>query len=166
MEQQLSQLTPQQRQAVLMQAQQEANQKIMQDMLQRMVKTCFTKCTGTSVRVYSLVEIKRMLVVGLDCRELRIWLHYELHASCISRMSNHNLLLASTSFGKISRFHMLISEHTDYLAILSPIKNYYGKSTQIILVANPTLISHWYRMIKLPNPTRMIFPCAYCRVID
>ena len=54
MEQQLSQLTPQQRQAVMMQAQQEANQKIMQDMLQRMVKTCFTKCTGTSVRLKSV----------------------------------------------------------------------------------------------------------------
>ena len=49
MDQQLSQLTPQQRQAVLMQAQQEANQRIMQDMLQKMVKTCFTKCAGTSV---------------------------------------------------------------------------------------------------------------------
>jgi hypothetical protein len=50
MEQQLSQLSPEQRQQVMMQAQQEANQRIMQDMLQRMVKTCFTKCAGTSVR--------------------------------------------------------------------------------------------------------------------
>mmetsp|Transcript_510 Transcript_510/g.1441 ORF Transcript_510/g.1441 Transcript_510/m.1441 type:complete len:86 (-) Transcript_510:538-795(-) len=48
MDQQLSQLTPQQRQAVMMQAQQEANQRIMQDMIQKMVKTCFTKCAGTS----------------------------------------------------------------------------------------------------------------------
>jgi hypothetical protein len=45
-----SQLSPEQRQAVLMQAQQEANQRIMQDMVQRMVKTCFNKCAGTSVR--------------------------------------------------------------------------------------------------------------------
>eukprot|EP00536_Pseudo-nitzschia_multiseries_P009217 jgi/Psemu1/257951/estExt_Genewise1Plus.C_2520065 len=44
----LSQLTPEQQQAVLMRAQQEANQRIMSDMLQRMVKTCFTKCAGTS----------------------------------------------------------------------------------------------------------------------
>lgn len=51
MEQQLNQLTPEQRQAVLMQAQQEANQRIMQDMVQRMVKTCFNKCAGTSVRI-------------------------------------------------------------------------------------------------------------------
>ena len=50
MDQQLQNLTPEQRQAVLMQVQQEANQRIMQDMLQRMVKTCFTKCAGTSVR--------------------------------------------------------------------------------------------------------------------
>jgi hypothetical protein len=47
---QISSLTPEQRQAVLMQAQQEANQRIMQDMVQRMVKTCFAKCAGTSVR--------------------------------------------------------------------------------------------------------------------
>mmetsp|Transcript_18067 Transcript_18067/g.41640 ORF Transcript_18067/g.41640 Transcript_18067/m.41640 type:complete len:86 (-) Transcript_18067:1483-1740(-) len=44
----LSQLTPEQRQAVLVQAQQEANQRIMSDMMQRMVKTCFSKCAGTS----------------------------------------------------------------------------------------------------------------------
>lgn len=50
MDQQINQLTPQQRQAVLMRAQQEANQQIMQDMIQRMVKTCFNKCAGTSVR--------------------------------------------------------------------------------------------------------------------
>lgn len=50
MEQQLAQLTPEQRQALMMQAQQEANQRVMQDMLQRMVKTCFDKCAGTSVR--------------------------------------------------------------------------------------------------------------------
>ena len=49
-----SQLTPQQRQAVLMRAQQEANQQIMQDMIQRMVKTCFNKCAGTSVRFFTL----------------------------------------------------------------------------------------------------------------
>jgi len=45
----VNQLTPEQRQAVLMQAQQEANQRIMSDMIQRMVKTCFNKCAGTSV---------------------------------------------------------------------------------------------------------------------
>jgi DNA-directed RNA polymerase specialized sigma24 family protein len=51
MEQQLANLSPEQRQAVMVQAQQEANQRIMQDMLQKMVKTCFTKCAGTSVRI-------------------------------------------------------------------------------------------------------------------
>eukprot|EP00934_Nitzschia_sp_Nitz4_P005086 Nitzschia sp. Nitz4//scaffold11_size288233//16925//17277//NITZ4_000728-RA/size288233-snap-gene-0.3-mRNA-1//1//CDS//3329533936//5076//frame0 len=45
---QINQLTPEQRQQVLMRAQQEANQQIMQDMVQRMVKTCFNKCAGTS----------------------------------------------------------------------------------------------------------------------
>mmetsp|Transcript_18871 Transcript_18871/g.27579 ORF Transcript_18871/g.27579 Transcript_18871/m.27579 type:complete len:86 (-) Transcript_18871:239-496(-) len=48
MEQQLNQLSPQQRQQVMMQAQQEANQQIMQGMLEKMAATCFTKCVGTS----------------------------------------------------------------------------------------------------------------------
>jgi tRNA A37 methylthiotransferase MiaB len=52
MDQQISQMTPQQRQQILVQAQQEANQRIMQDMMTRMVKTCFVKCAGTSVRIY------------------------------------------------------------------------------------------------------------------
>ena len=59
-----SQLTPQQRQAVLMRAQQEANQQIMQDMIQRMVKTCFNKCAGTSVRfVIQQFELIVQLIV-------------------------------------------------------------------------------------------------------
>lgn len=45
----MNQLTAEQRQQVLMQAQQEANQRIMQDMIQKMVATCFKKCAGTSV---------------------------------------------------------------------------------------------------------------------
>lgn len=44
----LGQLSPEQRQAVMMQAQQEANQQIMQQMMEKMVKSCFTKCAGTS----------------------------------------------------------------------------------------------------------------------
>jgi DNA-directed RNA polymerase specialized sigma24 family protein len=46
---QLNQLTPEQRQAVMMQAQQEANQSILQELMKEMVTTCFEKCTGTSV---------------------------------------------------------------------------------------------------------------------
>ena len=44
----LSQLTPEQKQAVLMRAQQEANQKITQDMLASMTEECFKKCAGSS----------------------------------------------------------------------------------------------------------------------
>jgi hypothetical protein len=47
----LSQLTPDQKQAIMVQAQQEANQAIMQKMMQSMMKTCFDKCAGTSVRI-------------------------------------------------------------------------------------------------------------------
>lgn len=46
---QLSQLTPEQRQAIMMKAQQEANQQIMTEMMKNMVSACFDKCSGTSV---------------------------------------------------------------------------------------------------------------------
>mmetsp|Transcript_22392 Transcript_22392/g.32108 ORF Transcript_22392/g.32108 Transcript_22392/m.32108 type:complete len:90 (+) Transcript_22392:1707-1976(+) len=45
---QLNQLSPQQKQAVLMQAQQEANQKVMEEMMNKMVAACYDKCAGTS----------------------------------------------------------------------------------------------------------------------
>ena len=44
----MSKLTPEQQQAVMMQAQNEANQKIMQAMMDSMIKQCFDKCAGTS----------------------------------------------------------------------------------------------------------------------
>ena len=47
---QIGKLTPQQRQAVLLRAQQEANTQIMQKMMEKMVSACYDKCTGTSVR--------------------------------------------------------------------------------------------------------------------
>jgi Tim10/DDP family zinc finger len=47
---QLSQLTPEQRQAIMMKAQQEANEQVMQEMMKRMTSACFEKCAGTSVR--------------------------------------------------------------------------------------------------------------------
>jgi len=50
----LSQLTPQQKQAVLIRAQQEANQQIYQKMMADMLENCFQKCTGTSVSFVSL----------------------------------------------------------------------------------------------------------------
>ena len=79
---QLNQLTPEQRQAIMVkvstnervavarcrfdtyirfltpllllpQAQQEANQQVMQEMMKNMVSSCFEKCAGTSVRIVS-----------------------------------------------------------------------------------------------------------------
>jgi hypothetical protein len=47
---QLSQLTPEQRQAIIIQAQQQANQQVMQEMMKMMAVTCFDTCSGTSVR--------------------------------------------------------------------------------------------------------------------
>ena len=55
---QLNQLTPEQRQAIMMKAQQEANEQVMQEMMKRMTSTCFEKCAGTSVRQLSGCEIR------------------------------------------------------------------------------------------------------------
>ena len=54
---QLNSLSPEQRQAVMMQAQQEANQSIMQELMKEMVTTCFEKCSGTSVCIHSYSTI-------------------------------------------------------------------------------------------------------------
>lgn len=45
---QLAQLTPEQRQAIMLKAQQEANQQVMSEMMKDMVGQCFDKCAGTS----------------------------------------------------------------------------------------------------------------------
>lgn len=42
-----TQLTAEQRQMVLVRAQQEANQSVTQGMLEKMMKTCFTKCISS-----------------------------------------------------------------------------------------------------------------------
>lgn len=49
----LNKLTPEQRQAIMMQAQQEANQSVMQEMMKQMTLTCFQRCAGTSVSPFS-----------------------------------------------------------------------------------------------------------------
>lgn len=51
---QISQLSPEQRQALMAQAQQEANQSVMQEMMKQMVKSCFDRCAGTSVRTNAM----------------------------------------------------------------------------------------------------------------
>eukprot|EP00567_Pseudictyota_dubia_P005504 CAMPEP_0197440392 /NCGR_PEP_ID=MMETSP1175-20131217/6912_1 /TAXON_ID=1003142 /ORGANISM="Triceratium dubium, Strain CCMP147" /LENGTH=85 /DNA_ID=CAMNT_0042970481 /DNA_START=197 /DNA_END=454 /DNA_ORIENTATION=+ len=48
MDSQLSQLSPEQRQAIMMQAQNEANQTIMKQMMEKMSRECFKRCAGTS----------------------------------------------------------------------------------------------------------------------
>ena len=49
---QINQLTPEQRQAVMMRAKQEADQAIFSEMMKRSVVACFEKCVGTSVSLY------------------------------------------------------------------------------------------------------------------
>lgn len=45
----LQNLTPEQKQAVMAQAQGQANQQIMAAMVENMTAACFDKCAGTSV---------------------------------------------------------------------------------------------------------------------
>ena len=47
---QLDQLTPEQRQAIMMRAKQEADQQVMQEMMKKMVGSCYDSCAGNSVR--------------------------------------------------------------------------------------------------------------------
>lgn len=49
MDEAMAKLTPEQRQMIMAKAQQEANQQVMQQMMDMMNKTCFAKCVGTSV---------------------------------------------------------------------------------------------------------------------
>ena len=46
---QLNSLTPEQRQAIMMRAKQEADQQVMADMMKKMVGACFDACAGSSV---------------------------------------------------------------------------------------------------------------------
>lgn len=43
---------------IMMKAQQEANQQVMQEMMKHMTAACFDKCAGTSVRILSLVSFR------------------------------------------------------------------------------------------------------------
>ena len=52
MENALAKLTPEQRQMVMAKAQQEANQQIMQSMMEKLNNACFDKCVGTTVRTH------------------------------------------------------------------------------------------------------------------
>lgn len=52
---QINQLSPEQRQSIMHQQQQAANEGIMQEMMTQMVQNCFQKCTGTSVRTHFIM---------------------------------------------------------------------------------------------------------------
>jgi len=45
----LQNLTPDQKQAIMQEAQNQANQQIMTSMIENMTAACFDKCAGTSV---------------------------------------------------------------------------------------------------------------------
>ena len=58
---QINQLTPEQRQAVMMRAKQEADQQVLGEMMKRMTMACFDKCAGSSVRCGAVFEGSSML---------------------------------------------------------------------------------------------------------
>ena len=78
---QLSQLSPEQRQAIMIKAQQEANQSVMQEMMKEMITTCFDKCAGTSVGffnsydefIHSFIPPKRSNRGAMDAAQCAVW---------------------------------------------------------------------------------------------
>jgi len=83
---QLSQLTPEQRQAIMMKAQHEANQQVMEVMVKQMVAACFDKCAGTSVRVHMSCMCggcyERLPVVAVDPPSLCLASSYRRISLC------------------------------------------------------------------------------------
>ena len=69
-------LTPQQQQAVMVQAQNEANQQIMQNMMDSLIKQCFEKCAVSATELESQAQTTRD-IEGTD-QELRasLWGFY------------------------------------------------------------------------------------------
>jgi cell shape-determining protein MreC len=61
----LSQLTPDQKRQVMIQAQMEANQSLRQALMEKMTKSCFEKCAGTSVSFYIANELRRQVLLEL-----------------------------------------------------------------------------------------------------
>ena len=70
----LNNLTSEQKQQIMIKAQQEANTSIMQSMMEQMVESCFDRCAGTSVCIY--------FVTG-EIFFLISWLPYHLISSFI-----------------------------------------------------------------------------------
>lgn len=62
----LRNLTPEQKQAVMAQAQGQANQEIMAAMVENMTSKCFAKCVGTSVSESPRYLCLRIIVSTLD----------------------------------------------------------------------------------------------------
>jgi Tim10/DDP family zinc finger len=73
----LQSLSPEQKQAVIMQVQQQANQQVMQEMMKNMATTCFEACAGTSVcRTHApadgllSVKVVKFLKLGVSMSEV------------------------------------------------------------------------------------------------
>jgi Tim10/DDP family zinc finger len=73
----LQSLSPEQKQAVIMQVQQQANQQVMQEMMKNMATTCFEACAGTSVRRMHVsadgllsVKVVKFLKLGVSMSEV------------------------------------------------------------------------------------------------
>ncbi len=88
----INKLSPEQRQAVMIQAQQEANGQIMREMINKMAQACFQKCAGTSVRSQArlIAELRCMCVCV--CRFPKGGYTHQMHVK-------FTFLLPGRSFG-------------------------------------------------------------------
>ena len=126
---QLNSLSPEQRQAVMMQAQQEANQSIMQELMKEMVTTCFEKCSGTSVRwdcAFGMVGMRMYDCFRCGCcksphtfvsfRFRRTFLFYGHINLCVS-IGHYIYIYASSMNHNIDLFYsiLIITNHVIYI---------------------------------------------------
>ena len=103
----MDQLTPEQRQQVMVQAQNSANQQVMQQLMDTMTKTCFQRCAGTSVRGFMRTECgMRLFWISDFCRP---------HSSCFNWNVRTEALFISShlTFCTSSSWHLVQGDKLD-----------------------------------------------------
>jgi hypothetical protein len=89
----INKLSPEQRQAVMVQAQQEANGQIMREMMNKMAQACFQKCAGTSVRCGDRVRVYTRIWFAVEVSFVghTEYIRSTLEGDCTSHaQSNHS----------------------------------------------------------------------------
>lgn len=96
----MAKLTPEQRQMIMIKAQNEANQQVMQQMMDMMNKACFTKCVGTSVSfIWSLgFAAPARLLIHSHTRRVIDWTRRSKH---VWRLAKIDTLIREQQFKRL-----------------------------------------------------------------